>query len=381
MTLVAMALLAGACSTEDAPRRENHAPAEEGGVPMMLSVVPSTDPDATGDKQDAGTDAERAINPDHLYIATYSADGKLIDALLTDGKTSDDAVYYPDMSYGPTVIFRVANEKFASSYQGKDFYVVAYSIPENTRPDSPQFAWNDINATNNYNLKWPGAAGSVWAPADNNTDNIPMAGCVKVTPEAYAQAEAAVTTGHIKLPSVPLPRAMAKVVINDVDNILAEVSLTTLDKGLLIPDFDYWWNAGAIAPRAAASTNPLAQKLTDPNGTTSHGKGQYTFYAYEMDFTDKASNAPERQLITVKAKDAFGIAHDRLTKQISIAPYSEGELADYTAEELKTYDEGFWCGLLRNHIYEYNIHKPANGELVIYVKAGEWTIERETFDY
>lgn len=410
----ALMLMAASCShAEPASEEGGLSGLDQMEVPMVMSVLPETNPGA-GD-YDHGTQptdliarAECAINPADLYIGTFTPDGELIDVLYNGGIPGNGnptgTVFFDHATWGPTISFTL-NKETHNEYNS-DFYIAAFAVPE--IDDNPAF---DItrNTLTEPGLTFPSAlVGKTWTEEDitnlgNGTSHafIPMAGCQLIT-NTWLEAtynRDIYGVAPLQLPSILMTRAVAKIVIEDLDGIIISATCKYNSKGNLFPHtidnhpgkFGWWSKEFQDTPPAIpniplsltesdkstptlTSANASRQNETDDTKTVN----QFIFYAFEHDFKEKDATASERGLITLTAN---GLPD----KTIYIAPYTNGgkELTgnDATYASLADRDNGAWTGLLRNHCYTYSVSKPANGEMQIYVKATKWEYERITFDF
>ena len=376
---------------------------EQMEVPMILSVLPTTD--GSADIYDHGTmpDAsdivgrwESAINPKCLYIATYTKAGKLIDVLYNGGIpaiNTTSTVFFDHASWGPTISFRL-NKQTKTEYNS-DFYIAAFSVP-NTAGNSFDFtSANLIQKTLSFpaSLKKEG-----WTldditdlKADGSDAFIPMAGCQLITNEWIEKTYNRDIYGvaPLQLPSIRMVRSVAKIVIEDLDEVIATATCTHNADGHLFPapltDGGIWWSEDFTDTPPAKPHVPSqnsaksAQVLDTPNASRpdkadpSKEVKQFVFYLFEHDFNGKKATHEDRGIVQLTAS---GLPD----KTIYIAPYTtdgkelKGDAGAYS--EISKLDDGAWTGVLRNHCYTYSVSKPTNMGLSITVHVRNWGYKR-----
>lgn len=355
-----LALIAAGCAGSDVPVL----PSEEGGhLNMLMSVLPSYNGGAINTSE--GVKAERAFVKEKLFIATYTTTGSFKHSLYTGGVESTDPVTkFYEASWGPTLAAQLPENGYSSA-----FVVAAFSVPSNVSTGFSLGALTD-NATART-ISWPGvgSAGNLWSPADDGVHLIPMAGLINV-PANYLSE-------HRRTPDIVLTRAMAKIIIEDPDNILASVSLKTPDKGYLWPSTDAWLAGSASAPSVPSAANLLDQTMTSDKAATKDIGGkqgkEYVFYTYEQSFKDDAANADSRRIITATAKDIKDADGNPAVVKLCFAPYKEGY--PDTSTTVAALNSGVWQGVLRNHIYTFSINSPDNSGINVKVSVEKWNKE------
>lgn len=380
-------LLLAACSSDDV----NNPGEIEGSYDLMMSFKTSN---TRAVSAIAGSDAENAFNEKRLFFGTYDENGALKNSLYEAGKCNPDTAlrvryYYP--TWGPTIAARLPFK----DYKDKVFYVGAFSIPEKMSFASLSLRGLDNSSTNTLN--WPGtsSANYVWTPtADKNKDDhIPMAGVVKIEPALMSKYNVDINQiSPFRLPDVTMTRAMAKIVIEDIDGIIETATLKTPEKGRLVPYLPALLDASVpmqpVEPVGGKGTL-LNQKLTSPSETVNNVK-RYVFYTYEWSFLEyaadgsvtgiKKATSEERKIISLSANAASGLkGTTRENTTISFAPHSAGIVAE--GLNLRTADGGAWQGVMRNTVYTFRVTRPATGGVTIEVVASPWTDHRETFDF
>ena len=396
---------------------------EQMELPVIMSVAPTAgDGENIFDHGTQPTDpllrAESAINPKNLFIATYTAsDAKLIEVIYSAGTPGTGVTFYDHATWGPTFSFTLNKETHTEYNQ--DFYIVAYSLPKkmgiggNTLYQFPASGTilnetsapglilaNDLLGTENDPKTWT-LSDYKNLTSDGSDILLPMAGCERITKDWLESTYNRDIYGvaPLQLPAIRMTRAVAKIVIEDVDEVIASATLHHNKTGRLIP-------RGVQNPEDGVSAIWWSQTFTDtpnyepnvPTGTIEQTWHQqtpqnlieitkeddskvkaYVFYAFEHDFNGEKGDSELRHLITLEPKPTTGLsAH----KPLYIAPYDNGKLSEKSYDEIKDADSGAWRGLLRNHCYTFSVSKPDNGELQIYVKTAIWTVEeRELFDF
>ena len=382
---------------------------EQMELPVIMSVAPTAGDG--GNIFDHGTQptdpllrAESAINPKSLYIATYTAsDAKLIEVIYAAGEHPAGVTFFDHATWGPTFSFTL-NKETHTEY-ASDFYIAAFSIPEMAK--SGDFQTIPGNVLSDPRLKLDDSLkDKVWtleSDLENLTDGsvlIPMAGCERITTEWLEATYNRDIYGvaPLQLPAIRMTRAMAKIVIEDLDGIITSATCTHNAGGRLFPHAlegtntgisSIWWSKDfndipAAFPNVDENLALNTQIKTAPDIAATEANeatgdpakpAKYIFYAYEHDFTGKAANDAIRGLVTLTAD---GLPD----KTIHISPYDNGKLSEKSYEAIQNADDGAWRGLLRNHCYTFSVSKPDNGELQIYVKTAIWTVEeRELFDF
>ncbi|MDE6297902.1 MAG: hypothetical protein K2L89_08650 [Muribaculaceae bacterium] len=383
-----VALLLAGCSSDDVKTPQ----AIEGSYDVMMTVT-------TGETRAvtslAGTAAENAYNVNRLFFGTYDENGALKHSLYEAGKCNTDPdlnVKYYLPTWGPTIAARLSY----ADYKDKTFYIGAFSIPEKMSFASLNLRGLDNADTNT--LKWPGTSANnyVWTPTDdkNKDDHIPMAGVMKIEPSLMANYNSDINqVSPFRLPDITMTRAMAKIIIEDVDGIIETASLEIPEKGRLVPYLPAVLD-GSVAMQPAEPTGGtgrlLNQKLTAPSETV-NGVKRYVFYSFERSFLEyaadgsvsgiKKSTSDVRKIITLTANAASGLkGTTRETTHVSFAPHSAGIAAD--ASNLRTLDGGAWQGVMRNTVYTFRVTRPSTGGVTIEVVASPWVNhEREHFDF
>lgn len=368
---------------------ERLAPASVGGdLDVVMSMqVAGSETRATQIGSEDGTPAENAINNGRLFFGTYETDGtglKLKDALYEAG-TSNAAVnaqfFIP--SWGPSVAARLPrDDKDGKTGYKNGFYTAAFSVPAAMNATTTMSGLGDASFTT---LAWPGSGNTAWAPGGNTDNNIPMAGIGVVSAQYLSDYYNETVYGEtpLRLPDIHMLRAMAKIVIEDPDGIISEVSLKSLDKGSLVPDVETWKasltsSSTTVRPVTASGAAEFTQVIDTPNGT---GGRQFVFYTFERSFYNAAGTAVAgatdavRKLITLKSTKV-----EPSEISIALAPYNdEGEID--TTKSIATADEGVWQGVMRNTVYIYRISRPAAGGIRIEVKPGSWINHKEYINF
>lgn len=403
MALVPLLGIACSCSTDKGSEPDSP---EGGKTPMhvMTSILPSSGetPDGT---VAVDAQAERAFNQNRLYFATYNlTDPWGIKDYIMDGQTLNNgeggvAAHYFVPNWGPSVAMRLDTEQYENG-----FAVAMFSVPENV--SSSSFSIQGKNLKDGaFKINWPvgvdanNVCKKVWVPEipdpeDNTktTDFIPMAGIVHVTKEYLKKYNRNVYTGDspFELPKIQPIRAMAKIVIEDPENLIKTAEITCPDKGILFPGPAYWIDGtlATMPPNQADDAQMITQRLTQPNVTKSDGTKAFVFYSYERSFrrgTDLPANDPGREIITLtsdKIKDNDG---NPTSIKVSVAPYTvAGALDTSNAATLMTANNGSWQGVMRNRVYTYTIKSPSSATLLVSVnvKVKDWTkrVQDEEFE-
>lgn len=391
MALPVVLLLAG-CSSEEAPAPVQN-PEQLDGYYDVLMTVATDDTRAVGEM--TGSAQDNAFNEKRLYFGTFNEDGSLKHWLYEAGNCNPDPdlrVRYYLPSWGPTV---AANLPF-SGYKDKTFYVGAFSVPE--KMSRPTLALADLGNADFNTLNWPGtAAGNyVWTPTSdkNGTDHIPMAGVMKIETSLMSNYNSDINQySPFRLPDITFTRAMAKIVIEDLDGIIETATLKTPEKGKLLPYLPSVLNTSVAmlpAEPAGGKGRLLDQKLTAPTETVDNVK-RYVFYTYEWSFLEygsdgvtvtgiKGAEHNDRKIITLTANQASGLqGTSRATTTISFAPHSAG-IPNGTMD-LRTADNGLWQGVMRNTVYTFRLSRPSTGGVTVEVTATPWVKNRETFEF
>ncbi|MDE5868803.1 MAG: hypothetical protein K2H18_01100 [Muribaculaceae bacterium] len=383
-----VALLLAGCSSDDAKTPQTI----EGSYDVMMTV--NTDNTRAVSTLE-GSAAENAFNEHRLFFGTYDENGALKHSLYEAGKCNQDPslnvkYYYP--TWGPTIAAKLSY----ADYKDKTFYVAAFSIPEKMTFASLNLRGLDNADTNT--LDWPGTSSNnyVWTPTDdrNKDDHIPMAGVVKIEPSLMSKYNNDINQiSPFRLPDITMTRAMAKIVIEDVDGIIETASLEIPEKGKLVPYLPAVLDASVAMQPAEPKEGTgrlLTQKLTAPTETV-NGVKRYVFYSFERSFLEyaadgsvsgiKKSTSDARKIITLTANAASGLkGTTRETTHVSFAPHSAGIAADMS--NLRTADGGAWQGVMRNTVYTFRVFRPATGGVTIEVVASPWVNhDREHFDF
>lgn len=393
-------------------------------VPVIMSVLPNVD-DAS-DPYDNGKmpvdannpllAAESAINPNRLFVAAYNAtDDRLLDVLYAGGdasKVTTNTVRYTSTLWGTTFAFTLDNSPVGGTGKGKydeDFYIVALAIPAEAKSEytfPAEFA--DVELSIGEAMK--DFSGTLKEYQENVLDRnlttqpdvfIPMAGCELITNEWFKDMFDRDRDGleALRLPNIRMTRALAKIIIEDVDGILDSAEITHNAAGQLLPpgkNGGIWWSTDGVSfsdmpdavphmPSGAVPVNTLTQTsftiAGSEDGDNPKKGSKYVFYSYEHDFTSdggKAADDAARGLITLTPTAESNLQG---TKTIYIAPYEGGKVSEKTYDQISDLENGAWRGLLRNHCYTFSVTKPANGDIQIYVKATQWTHHRIPFDF
>ncbi|MDE6010982.1 MAG: hypothetical protein K2F87_06035, partial [Muribaculaceae bacterium] len=130
---------------------EPEAPGNDRRMYVQLAVAPAPETETT---ENPGTDAECAIDPERLYIATYKEDGTKI-AEIFAGAETDDVKFYPSSLWGPSVVTRLSYDDHKDG-----FYLVAYVLPENHYTLTGDFKFPANGKTGNFPLTMPGTSGT-----------------------------------------------------------------------------------------------------------------------------------------------------------------------------------------------------------------------------
>lgn len=383
-----VALLLAGCSSDEV----NTPQTKEGSYDVQLTVTSGGTRAVTSL---TGSAAENAFNEKRLFFGTYAEDGSLKHSLYEAGKCNPDEalnVRYYLPTWGPTVAAKLPR----SEYEGTDFYIGAFSIPEKMTFSSLTLRGLTNNDTNT--LKWPGTSDKnyAWTPeADKNgTEHIPMAGVVKVETSLMGTYNNDINQiSPFRLPDITLTRAMAKIVIEDVDGIIETATLKTPEKGKLIPYLPAVLDSSvAMQPAEPAGGKGmlLNQKLTQPTETVNDVK-RYVFYSYEWSMLEYAADGTtvtgvknathnDRKIITLTANAASGLkGTSRETTQVSFAPHTAGLPGG--AANLRTADGGAWQGVMRNTVYTFRVTRPSTGGVTVEVTATPWVDHRENFEF
>lgn len=371
-------------------------------LPVVITVNIPSEGSVTRATEAEILQAESTIKLSEFYVATYKADGTLIENLVEKGNSASASVTFINHPVlGPTIHALLDRENH-TEYTG-NFFIAAFTVD----PDlNSSFALNNIANTQNVTLSHPFAS-DVWAPTSdlNQTKGrIPMAGCLYITQQwlenvHYTSDESGVPT--LQLPSINMIRSMAKIVIEDKHGIITKAECRHRAKGNILPkanhSSNFWWipletdqklyDWQSITPNAVSGTNDsdfLTQTFSTENPTE---ENKIIFYSYESGFNNlgtdgtlaefnSENNTDSRAMIRLTGKGTLG------TKTVYIAPYEDGKVKTANYAGLTSGEDGYvWSGLLRNHCYTFTVHKPANGEMQIYVKATKWKYERVNFDY
>ncbi|MDE7464836.1 MAG: hypothetical protein K2M59_00210 [Muribaculaceae bacterium] len=361
-----VALFIAGCSSD----KEQPVAPLEGDFDVVMTVVPSEA--ETRASTQVGSDAENRINNNRLFFGTFEAGGVLKHPLYEAGdKNANVKAHFFIPSWGPSVAAKLPKEDYKNG-----FYTAAFSIPEKMNGTKKLNNLNDAAFTT---LSWPDKT-IIWTPGGEDEDNnIPMAAVNHITAqymEEYYNSLVYDDNNPLRLPELKLTRAMAKVIVEDVDGIIQNITLTSKDKGSILPNIDDLLNGAAIVrPVTAAGATDMKQTIS----ATGVAGAVYVFYAFEQSFynadgTLAVADDPARKLISLEPKDS------RLgTATIAIAPYAGGYVN--TEAALSTLDGGAWQGLKRNTIYHFRVKKPAVGGIEIEVKPGEWQTHKEFFEF
>lgn len=343
---------------------------EGNNVKMLMAVLPpAADPPGGSDP---GSDAECAYSKSALYIGSFDTDGTYKEYFLRAGVENPDQAMnakFFDASWGPTMSVHLNTTKYPTA-----FIAAAFSVP--TKCGSFSFAsLSDTHASRTIN--WPGSGtNNVFTPADDEVNNIPMAGVITVT-EGY------IDEGYKRTPDIEMTRAMAKIVIEDPEQIIQSATLKTPDKGYLWPNTSDFLDGVGTDPTAPSNMTLLDQTLTekvtvkDKNGDDVQA---FVFYTYEQYFLNKAANDPARGVITLTANEASGLKDNDgnpRTTTIYVAPYSQGKPdTSKTASGLNTHENGVWKGIKRNHVYTFTVRPPQQMGLYITVHVKNWEYKK-----
>lgn len=395
-------LLAG-CSSEDvtAPQTQTR----EGSYDVMLAMTMG-DTRAVTDL--AGSAEENAYNEKRLFVGTYDEQGGLKHWLYQAGKCNPDSalkVRYYLPTWGPTIAanlpFYGDHEHPNAGYKDKTFYVGAFSIPE--KMSFPSLSLAGLDDDHNNTLNWPGVAETnyVWKPVSdkNGQDHIPMAGVKKIETSLMGKYNTDINQiSPFRLPDIYMTRAMAKIIIVDVDNIIETATLQVPEKGKLVPYLPAVLDPSVpMQPSEPAGKRKLLdQKLTASNATID-GQKCFVFYSYEWSFFETDSNGNPilrdgkpvvkeaddvaRKIITLTANDASGLKNTtRATTKVSFAPHTGGFPGGVS--DISTADDGLWQGVMRNSVYTFKVVKPSAGGFHVTVEATPWKkADRETFEF
>lgn len=383
-----MALLLGACN-DDVKKPS----AKEGSYDVaMTMLVDQTRAVSTV----AGSEAENAYNTNRLYFGTYDADGNKIHSLYEGGECNKEvSAFYYHPNWGPTVSAKLPRDK----YEGRVFYTGIFSVPKKMSFES--FSLRGLGDKTTNVLNWPGvkSADYVWTPstasvANDMDDHIPMAGVKKIETSLMDKYNNDINQySPFRLPDVVMTRAMAKIIIEDVDGIIESVTLATPEKGTLVPYLPALLDASkAMQPvePEGGKGNLLPQKRTTPSETV-NGVKRYIFYSFEWSMLEyeadgktvkgiKGVNHDDRKIITLKANAKSGLqGSTRETTTVSFAPHSA--LLPGTTGNLSTVDGGAWQGVMRNTVYTFRIFKPSVGGVHVDAVATPWVKHTGTFDF
>lgn len=362
-----LALIIAGCSSD----KEQPVAPLEGDFDVVMSVLPS-DAETRATKEQLGNKAENYIQNDRLFFGTYNSDGTLKDAIYEAGeKNAAVKAHFFIPWWGPSVAAKLPKEDYKDG-----FYTASFSIPKKMNGGTSLKSFNDAAFAT---LTWPDK-NTVWTPDTLNDNYIPMAALNQITAEymsKYYNGHVYDDNNPLRLPDLKLTRALAKIVIEDVDGIIKSATLRSPDKGSLVPDVATWMNSASITkPVTAPGATWFDQTLESPNVDD-----KYVFYTFESTFynadgTLKGAADTARELITLIAKDS------RLgTTKVSIAPYVSGSPNISVNSTLATLDKGSWQGVMRNTIYYFRVHRPSVGGVEIEVKAGNWEDYKETFKF
>ncbi|MDE5874526.1 MAG: hypothetical protein K2H15_02670, partial [Muribaculaceae bacterium] len=299
ISLLPLCAIAAGCTNSEP---EAGMKAKEGDFHVMMSVLPAGSHSADGSSTSVGTEDERAFDDDHIYFATYkrpaagtsSYNGDYL-TFIKDGNTlnntgsgSVEAAYYTP-NWGPSVAARLKKDDY------KDGFAVGFfSVPANAVSTTFTVQSKTLNNIADIVLKWPAstAEGSTaWAPNKTNGNHIPLGGVVDVTAEYMKNYNENIYTGlsPFPLPNVKPMRAMAKVVIEDPDGLIAKAEMYTASNGCLLaaPNQLFGTDLSLVQPKLPTSRTFFTQQLTAPNGSETEGGNSiatYTFYSYEQSF-------------------------------------------------------------------------------------------------
>ncbi len=389
MSLPVVLLLAG-CSSEDL-----HEPSPQGSYEMQVTISTGT---TRADGWTSGLPEENALNENRLYIGTYSEQGFLKHGLYQAGVVNPDTllnVRYSLSAWGPTLNFRLPQKE----YEGETFFIGAFSVPAQMSDAMTELKGLADDANNT--LKWPVTTDNCyWKPTEdrNGSDHIPMAGLTKIDISLMEGYNTVLEKDSpFILPDISLTRAMAKIVIEDLDGIIETVTLKTPSKGKLLPYLPSVLDSSvAMQPvePAGGKGTLLNQKLSSPTETvtmTVDGESRevkrYVFYTYEWSFLEygsdgktvtgiKGVNHKDREIITLTANEWSGLKGSEIeSTQISFAPHESGFPA--TTENLNTLDGGAWQGVMRNTVYTFRVRKPSTRGGVIETTVKPWASDKE----
>lgn len=375
-------LFAAGCSD-----KEND-PRFEGDYDVVLSVDAGATR-AVGSLD--GSAAENAFSGERLYFGTFDTAGALMHSLYENKVPNNDLkVTYFTPNWGPSIACKLPR----ATYAGKDFYIGAFSMP--TEFTEATFRLAGLGSMPNNDLQWKGTQANnyVWAP--NGTDKqIPMSGVLQLTSAYMDEHYNETVFGHtpMRLPDIPLQRVMAKIIIEDPDNIIESAELKTPTKGALLPFFDSILDETKMEPaRPAGGTEYVWQKLTTPNGKNGE-MNQYIFYTFEDSFLTygadgksngiKAATHVDREIIRLHANADSGLQGNRATTTVNFAPHTD-RVATGSGDALMAADNGLWRGVMRNTVYTFRVYRPSAGNVDILVSAEPmpWIHhDKEDFDF
>lgn len=380
--LFAMALASGVASCSSASEEEPDFKVDPEGMHLEIVVSMPGESFSRASSDAAGTLAERIIDTNRLYIASYNEKGELISQIFpapelkaNEKEPSVSCDLYPNQTWGPTIAVHFNKEEKEKHMKG--FRLVAYMMPKEhyANEDFP-YNFNPTDPTR-FVLKMPGYdAKTLWAPSEKVEDGhqIPMVGMVKVTEEVLNKYDAFVHRfSPFRLPEIPMMRAMAKIEVNDPDDFIESAEFQLTKEGYVLPAKSMWWDNGkkAVAAPKYDSRNWIKGEKKDH---------KFVFYCYETAFPTQDATHTAREIIKMKAKADAGLS--KTESSIYFSPYdTDGNREEKSETELMTYQDGIWSGILRNHVYSYTVLKPQIGDLEIFVTTKEWEEEREAFEF
>ncbi len=343
------------------------------------------------------------LRKNNLSFATYGVDGTLKHWIFqgpTDKKNTDIKAEYFTPNWGPSVSAQLPKIDYST-----DFMIAAFNVPAILRPKSSAapFAVKDLSDNDMNLIEWPGVAADkyVWSPEGyKNPDDdkletvVPMAGLTRVTTDYMKKYNTDIyntATTPFALPEVELTRALAKIVIVDVDGIIGQVDVKTPQYGALTPDVQGWLKGDAVlkpnVPKGVTN-NMLTQTLSTPtdyvdvNGVTC---AKYEFYSFEQSFYGADGrladiNDPVRDVVKLYANADSGlVGTSKETTTVTFAPYKL--MAVDEEADLATADKGAWQGVMRNTVYTFYVSRPPTGGLSIVYNTEKWEKTTETFPF
>lgn len=342
-------------------------------INMLMAVLPPAL--EAGEDAHTASEAECAYSTSNLYIGSFDTDGTLKDYFLDAGVENADQsmkAKFFEANWGPTMSVHLQKSKYSS-----EFLAAAFSVPSNCGSFSfAKLADNHASRT----INWPGTSNNyVFTPADDETNNIPMAGNVAITAEY-------IDDGYFRTPDIQMTRAMAKIIIEDPEQIIGTATLKTPNKGYLWPATSDWLSGSStMAPAVPSGVTMYDQTLTEDKAVMVKDKNgddvrAFVFYTYEQSFLNMKADNAARRVIELTANADSGLkdnAGEPRKTTVAIAPYSEGKPdASLTAAELMTKDNGAWQGVMRNHIYTFTVQPPQQMGLFITVHVKNWDYKK-----